>query len=272
MRKLLSRNSYALLLLALPFAITAQVKISNSSGVINSESVLQLESATNDQGFLLTRIPLQQTNLPNPLSAHTAGIIVYNTATAGTIPNNVTPGLYYNNGAKWVKLTTKGPKIGDVKNSFQSADHNGWYLLNGRAVTTLAVNPRAKATALGFAANLPDATDRYLKNTSGSDAITALAGADTFTLTQARLPNVNFTGTTNATANHTHTYTDNPATTINVAAGTNNPLAANNQLATNVITAGSHNHTISFSLGGSSQPVNFEPGNIITNVFIYLGH
>jgi microcystin-dependent protein len=273
MRKLLSKNNYALLLLTLPFAsITAQVKISNSSGVINPESVLQLESSTNDQGFLLTRIPLQQTNLPNPLSAHTAGIIVYNTATAGTAPNNVTPGLYYNNGTSWVKLTTKGPKIGDVKNSFQSADHNGWYLLNGRAVTTLAVNPRAKATALGFATNLPDATDRYLKNTSGSDAITALAGADTFTLTQARLPNVNFIGNTSATANHTHTYTDNPATTINVAAGTNNPLAANNQLASNVISAGSHNHTISFSLGGSSQPVNFEPGNIITNVFIYLGH
>jgi hypothetical protein len=64
----------------------------------------------------------------------------------------------------------------------------------------------------------------------------------------------------------------NPATTINAAGGTNNPIAANNQLASNVLSSGSHNHTLSFSLGGSSQPVPLEPGNIITNVFIYLGN
>ncbi|SHE72115.1 hypothetical protein [Chryseobacterium sp. OV279] len=274
MIKTLGGSTLLTLLLCLSATNTnAQVKISNSSGVINSESLLQLESSSNDRGFLLTRIALQAANTAAPLASHIAGMIVFNTATAGTAPNNVTPGLYYNNGTQWIKLTTKAPQVGDIKNGFQSADHNGWYLLNGRTVSTLAVNPRARATALGFATNLPDASDRYLKNTSGTDNIGTAAGANAFTLTQANLPNVTFSGTTNTTGNHTHTYTDNPLNTAanGVAGGTNNPISDTSSVNDNTNSSGDHNHTLSFSLGGSSQPVSLVPNNIITNVFIYLG-
>lgn len=262
-----------LILFASVYGLKAQVKISNSSGVINTESVLHLESTPNDKGLLLTRIALQASNLAAPLTSHSAGMIVYNTATAGTSPNNVTPGLYYNNGTAWVKLSTKKPQIGDIKNGFQSADHNGWYLLNGRTVSTLAVNPRARAAALGFSVILPDATDRYLKNTSGSDNIGTGSGSDTFVLTQANLPNVNFTGTTNTTGSHTHTYTDNPAnsTTNGVAAGTNNPLSNAASVNDTTFSSGAHTHSLSFTLG-SSQAVTLKPDNIITNAFIYLGN
>lgn len=272
MKKIINGNKViALILFTFFFSTNAQVKISNSSGAINSQSILHLESSGNDKGFLLTRVALQAVNLSSPLSAHVAGIVVYNTATAGTAPNNVTPGLYYNNGTSWVKLTAKTPRVGDIKNGFQSSDHNGWYLLNGRAISTLATNPRSRAASLGFATNLPDASDRFLKTTSGSDTVGTSSGADTFTIAQTNLPNVTFSGTTNTTGNHTHTYTDNPTTTISVASGSNNPVA--NAASTNDTTssAGTHTHTLSFSLGGSSTPVSFEPDHIITNVFIYLG-
>src|SRR5690606_8893417 len=36
-----------------------------------------------------------------PLSAHVAGMMLYNTATA----NDVVPGIYYNDGTKWILLT-----------------------------------------------------------------------------------------------------------------------------------------------------------------------
>lgn len=271
MRKMLSGN-ILLILLSCPILNTnAQVKISNSSGVINQESVLHLESAANNRGFLLTRIALQAADNAAPLTSHTAGMIVFNTATAGSSPNNVTPGLYYNNGARWIKMTTKAPQTGDIKNGFQSADHNGWYLLNGRAVSTLAANPRARAAALGFSANLPDASDRYLKNTNGPDTPGTAAGVNSFTLTQANLPNVNFSGTTNITGNHSHTYTDNPTTVASVASGNNNPVSNTASVDTNTDDSGAHTHTLSFSLGGTSQPVSLVPNNIITNVFIYLG-
>lgn len=266
------------LFLILPFSIykntNAQVMISFGTPpvAVNPQSILHLQSAASNKGLLLTRLELQSVDLPAPLTAHVAGMIVYNTATAGTTPNNVTPGLYYNNGTIWIKMTTKTPIVGDIKNGFQAADHNGWYILDGRAVTTIAVRQRAVAVALGFAANLPNAADRFLKNKNlPANVAGTLAGVDTFTIARANLPNFNFAGTTDTEPNHTHTYTDNPVTAINVAAGTNNPVANNVAANFDVFTAGAHTHTLTFALG-SSTPVNFEPGNIITNVFIYLGN
>jgi len=272
MKKQMKVNKQYLLSTLLLFeCYSAQVKIGNSTENANPQSILQLENSVRDKGFLLTRLELQSNDLPNPLSSHVDGIIVYNTATAGTAPNNVSPGLYYNNGSAWIKMTTKTPKFGDIKNGFQNADHNGWFIVNGRAVSTLNVNQRAVAAALGFSTNLPDATDRFLKNTNGTDAVKTVAGADTFTISRANLPNVTFSGTTNTTGNHTHTYTDNPATTTNVAAGTNNPVGNNVTLNSTTFSSGTHTHTLSFALG-SSQAVSLEPNNIITNVFIYLGN
>ncbi|PQA95845.1 hypothetical protein B0A69_05605 [Chryseobacterium shigense] len=90
MIKTLGGSTLLTLLLCLPTLNTnAQIKISNSSGIINSESLLHLESSTNDRGFLLTRIALQATNTAAPLTSHIAGMIVFNTATAGTVPNDV---------------------------------------------------------------------------------------------------------------------------------------------------------------------------------------
>jgi hypothetical protein len=79
-----------------------QVKIGNNPTTINADAVLETEST--NKGFLLPRIALTATNSTAPLSTHTAGMTVYNTATAGTAPNNVTPGIYYDNGSSWVKL------------------------------------------------------------------------------------------------------------------------------------------------------------------------
>lgn len=80
----------------------AQVKIGNNPTTINADAVLETEST--NKGFLLPRIALTATNAASPLSANVAGMAVYNTATAGTAPFNVSPGIYYNNGSGWVKL------------------------------------------------------------------------------------------------------------------------------------------------------------------------
>ena len=80
----------------------AQVKVGNNPTTINSNSVLEIEST--DKGLLLPRVALSATSSATPLSAHVAGMVVYNTATAGTAPNEVMPGYYYNDGAKWVRV------------------------------------------------------------------------------------------------------------------------------------------------------------------------
>lgn len=60
---------------------------------------LQQENST-EKGLLLPRVALKNTTLPDPMSAHVAGMTVYNTAKT----QDVTPGYYYNNGSKWMKL------------------------------------------------------------------------------------------------------------------------------------------------------------------------
>lgn len=99
-----------ILLLAFTFAgllaAHAQTKIKDGSvtgsALPNANALLELES--NNKGFLLPRVTLSATTAFTPLTAHIAGMTVYNTATAG----DVTPGYYYNDGARWVKLSGAG--------------------------------------------------------------------------------------------------------------------------------------------------------------------
>jgi hypothetical protein len=82
----------------LGFLATAQVKIGDNVTSLNSSSLLELESTT--KGVLFPRVALTSTTSNTPLSAHVAGMTIYNTAAAG----DVTPGMYTNDGTKWVKL------------------------------------------------------------------------------------------------------------------------------------------------------------------------
>ena len=77
---------------------TAQIKVGNNPTTINSNSLLEME--TTDKGLLLPRVALTSSTAFAPLSAHVAGMAVYNTATAA----DVVPGYYYNDGTKWVKV------------------------------------------------------------------------------------------------------------------------------------------------------------------------
>lgn len=73
----------------------------------HSDALLELKEGENglsSKGLLLPRMALKSTTDASPLGARVAGMMVYNTATAGTGATAVTPGLYYNDGDKWVRL------------------------------------------------------------------------------------------------------------------------------------------------------------------------
>lgn len=71
-------------------------------GTTTPQAALDITS-TND-GLLIPRVSLTAINSTSPLTSPTVSELVYNTATAGTAPNNVTPGYYYWNGTSWSKL------------------------------------------------------------------------------------------------------------------------------------------------------------------------
>ena len=49
-----------------------------------------------------------------------------------------------------------GAFTNDLKISYITADHAGWYICNGRALTTLPANAKTQALAAGFTTNLPN--------------------------------------------------------------------------------------------------------------------
>lgn len=259
-----------LLLILLAFSTKSVSQIGIGTNTPNASALMELSAA--DKGLLLPRIALTETTSASPMTDHVAGMVVYNTATTEAGPTAVSPGMYYNDGSSWIRMTTKLPTNGDLKYGFQPADHDGWYLLNGRAVSALPLIAQNSAAQLGYPTILPNAADRFLKTQTGVETIGAVGGANTFTLSRANLPNINLTGTTNSAGAHTHTYTDNAATSHDYTSGANNTLADTTNTSFATDTNGTHTHTVSFASGGTDMPIDFVPSYLVSNVFIYLGN
>lgn len=99
--------------LAMGLLVTAQVKIGNDPTNIDANSILELE--TTNQGLLFPRVALVSTTSYAPLNdtlpnTKQKGMTVYNTATTSTGLNDVTEGLYTNDGTNWVKVGGATPK------------------------------------------------------------------------------------------------------------------------------------------------------------------
>ena len=65
-----------------------------------------LDISYTNKGLLVPRVALTATNAAGPITSPAISLLIYNTATAGTAPNNVVPGYYYWNGVAWTALST----------------------------------------------------------------------------------------------------------------------------------------------------------------------
>lgn len=190
-------------------------------------------------------------------------------------------------GVTWKKISGNSPmtvtNYGDVKTGFQSADHNGWVKLDGRARSSLSSTQQAQATLyLGSGTNLPDASNAFL--VQNGSAVGTVSGANTKTIARANLPNVTLSGTTSTDGSHTHTINVNDNNVTTVSGGTttamkeaqSNWTAGNTVSNANVIsTAGSHSHSIttnSINGGVTQTALDITPKTLSINTFIYLGY
>lgn len=80
------------------FSLSNYAQVGIGTTAPNADAQLDITSTT--RGLLLPRVALTNTTSPAPLTADVAGMVVYNTATAG----DVTPGFYYNDGTDWIRL------------------------------------------------------------------------------------------------------------------------------------------------------------------------
>lgn len=99
-------------------AANGQIKIGNNPTQLNANAVLEMESA--NKGLLLPRVALVSTVSASPMTAFTRGMVVYNTANV----NDVTAGIYYCDGVKWLKMGIGGASSASLP--FWSMDGNSF--------------------------------------------------------------------------------------------------------------------------------------------------
>jgi len=80
----------------------AQNNVGIGTTTPNASSALEVTSTT--QGVLVPRLVLSATNVAAPVTTPAVSLLVYNTATAGGTPNDVSPGYYFWDGTQWVRL------------------------------------------------------------------------------------------------------------------------------------------------------------------------
>jgi len=83
-----------------PVLSMAQVGIGTPTPAVSA----QLEVKSSTRGFLPPRVALTATNATAPVTTPVEGLLVYNTATAGSGATGVTPGFYFYSGTAWVRL------------------------------------------------------------------------------------------------------------------------------------------------------------------------
>ena len=77
-------------------------------GTTTPNASAKLDVYATNKGFLPPRIALTGTLDVATIASPATGLVIFNTATAGTSPNTVLPGYYYWDGAKWNGLVDQG--------------------------------------------------------------------------------------------------------------------------------------------------------------------
>lgn len=120
-------------------------KAQTGIGTTTPSPSAKLEIFSNNQGFLPPRIALTATNAASPVTSPAIGLLVYNTETAGTAPNNVVPGYYFWNGSAWVNFIASNTSTGLTNDqtgtsyTLTSADNGKIITLNNASAITLNV-------------------------------------------------------------------------------------------------------------------------------------
>ncbi len=94
--------AFLLLFFLLTNVAIAQVSINTDGAAPDNSAMLDVKS--DSKGFLPPRVALTASNVAEPVASPASGLLIYNTATAGTAPNDVQPGYYYWNGSQWSSL------------------------------------------------------------------------------------------------------------------------------------------------------------------------
>ena len=164
-------------LVVLFLLITFYAEAQTGIGTTTPNASAKLDVTATDRGFLPPRVALTASNVFSPItgtSSAAAGLLIYNTATAGTVPNNVVPGYYFWNGTAWIQISNGLIVDASKTSSFSvaAADNNKLFLINSSTSVTVTV---PSGLPIGFAC-------QFIQTGAGS---VILLGASGVTLNSA---------------------------------------------------------------------------------------
>jgi hypothetical protein len=166
-RKMKKITMFVLLSLGLSLPVLSQNIGINATGV-NPDASAMLDVASTNTGFLVPRIALTASNVASPVASPATSLLIYNTATAGTSPNNVTPGFYYWNGSAWTPLMAGNSAWNLTGNSGTNVATNFIGTTDDRQLIFKSNNQSyfeiGKRQTLGLVQAYPDYTDGRKSN------------------------------------------------------------------------------------------------------------
>ena len=122
------KSTLVFLLLSFFFQNLFSQNVGISDVIITPDASSILEMRATNKGMLAPRVALTATNSASPITSPANSLLIYNTATAGTAPNNVTPGFYYWESAtsRWVKLLSGEVNAWLLTGNFGTTPTNNW--------------------------------------------------------------------------------------------------------------------------------------------------
>jgi hypothetical protein len=166
-------------------------------------------------------------------------------------------------------MSKKGELIpGDVKYSELTTDHNGWYLMNGRSISTISnVSAQVEASSI-FGSNLPNMDNKYFIADYTTGTRMTNVGQNNFTVANANINSATLSTWTGGS--HSHGITGSTRNDADFTGGQPSGDAnfGNIGMATNFDGAHSHEVTI-----GTASPTSIDnrPVSKKMYAFVYLG-
>ncbi|NML69067.1 hypothetical protein HHL23_04585 [Chryseobacterium sp. RP-3-3] len=238
------------------FAQTGNVGINTPTPNANAA----LDIVSTNKGLLPPRVALTATNSPAPLASNVAGMVVYNTATAGTAPNNVVPGLYYNNGTIWVPTTDTAPAT-SVLNT--SAGNNLSTTVNGITGTAVPMVNSISNTFTPATALLSTTVNGVAGTTVDLSSLKVEPWSNQATNTQATANTQNIYQMGNVGINTTA-----PSSSLDVKGANNQPATTGTTTNATIRMEGSSNHVLDMGTFATAPYGSYlqstEKGNLAT--------
>jgi hypothetical protein len=152
-----------------------------------------LDVKSGNKGLLIPQVALTGTTDASTILSPATRLLIYNTAIAGTPPNNVTPGYYYWNSSAWARLSVGANGSGATnyitKWSSAGALGNSMVFDNGTSVGIGTTNPSKKLDVSGEMQATGTGTNYFAGNVGiGTSSPAVTAALDISSTTKGFLP------------------------------------------------------------------------------------